>query len=49
MAGGKAIGGGFGDPDYVELEREYKRDLRPRDHIDLQSFLWVQESDEYEQ
>jgi hypothetical protein len=24
------------------------RDLRPRDMIDLQSFLWVQGSDEYE-
>lgn len=25
------------------------RDLRPRDMIDLQSFIWVQESDEYEE
>jgi hypothetical protein len=25
------------------------RDLRPRDMIDIQSFLWVQGSDEYEE
>jgi hypothetical protein len=25
------------------------RDLRPRDMIDLQSFIWVQGSDEYEE
>jgi hypothetical protein len=24
-----------------------QRDLRPRDQIDIQSFLWVQGSDEY--
>jgi hypothetical protein len=29
--------------------RRDQRDLRPRDHIDLQSFLWVQGSDEYEE
>jgi hypothetical protein len=29
--------------------RQDHRDLRPRDHIDLQSFLWVQGSDEYEE
>jgi len=25
------------------------KDLRPRDMIDIQSFLWVQGSDEYEE
>jgi hypothetical protein len=25
------------------------RDLRPRDMIDIQSFMWVQGSDEYEE
>ena len=25
------------------------RDLRPRDMIDIQSFIWVQGSDEYEE
>ena len=29
--------------------RQDNRDLRPRDYIDLQSFLWVQGSDEYEE
>jgi hypothetical protein len=29
--------------------RQDNQDLRPQDHIDLQSFLWVQGSDEYEE
>jgi hypothetical protein len=31
--------------------REYgdQRDLRPRDMIDLQSFIWVMGSDEYDE
>ena len=29
--------------------RRDQRDLRPRDMIDLQSFIWVQGSDEYEE
>ena len=33
---------------FAETVREDNRDLRPRDMIDLQSFLWVQGSDEYE-
>jgi hypothetical protein len=33
--------------DFCELVRRDLRDLRPRDMIDLQSFLWVQGSDEY--
>jgi hypothetical protein len=32
---------------FAELVRRDLRDLRPRDMIDLQSFLWVQGSDEY--
>jgi hypothetical protein len=28
--------------------RHDQADLRPRDMIDLQSFIWVQGSDEYE-
>ena len=32
---------------FTELVRRDLRDLRPRDMIDLQSFLWVQGSDEY--
>ena len=32
---------------FVELVRGDLKDLRPRDMIDLQSFLWVQGSDEY--
>jgi hypothetical protein len=32
---------------FVELVRRDLEDLRPRDMIDLQSFLWVQGSDEY--
>ena len=31
----------------AERVRRDLRDLRPRDHIDIQSFLWVQGSDEY--
>jgi hypothetical protein len=33
--------------DFVETIRRDNRDLQPRDMIDLQSFLWVQGSDEY--
>jgi hypothetical protein len=33
--------------DFVARVRADVRDLRPRDMIDLQSFLWVQGSDEY--
>ena len=32
---------------FAGLVREDLADLRPRDMIDLQSFLWVQGSDEY--
>jgi hypothetical protein len=32
---------------FVQTVRSDIRDLRPRDMIDLQSFLWVQGSDEY--
>ena len=32
---------------FAETARRDLRDLRPRDMIDLQSFLWVQGSDEY--
>jgi len=32
---------------FVGAVRRDIRDLRPRDMIDLQSFLWVQGSDEY--
>ncbi|HEV2017467.1 MAG TPA: hypothetical protein VGQ98_04075 [Gemmatimonadaceae bacterium] len=39
--------------DYSEVARRAvgieSRDLRPRDMIDIQSFLWVQGSDEYEE
>jgi hypothetical protein len=41
-------------PTYADLlnfaarVRHDNQDLRPRDYIDLQSFLWVQGSDEYE-
>ena len=34
--------------DFAELIRGDLRDLRPRDLIDLQSFMWVQGSAEYE-
>lgn len=33
--------------DFAALVRHDVRDLRPRDMIDLQSFIWVQGSDEY--
>ncbi|MBA3650574.1 MAG: hypothetical protein H0W66_03585 [Chthoniobacterales bacterium] len=33
--------------DFAETIRRDQRDLRPRDFIDLQSFIWVQGSDEY--
>jgi hypothetical protein len=33
--------------DFAEAIRRDNRDLRPRDMIDLQSFIWVQGSDEY--
>lgn len=35
--------------EFAELVRQDLRDLRPRDMIDIQSFLWVQGSDEYEE
>lgn len=35
--------------DFAEVVREDLRDLRPRDVIDLQSFMWVQGSDEYKE
>jgi hypothetical protein len=35
--------------DFAETIRRDNRDLRPRDMIDLQSFMWVQGSDEYEE
>ena len=35
--------------DFVRLVREDLRDMKPRDMMDLQSFLWVQGSDEYEE
>jgi hypothetical protein len=34
---------------FAEAVRRDQRDLRPRDMIDLQSFIWVQGSDEYEE
>jgi hypothetical protein len=34
---------------FAETVRRDVRDLRPRDMIDLQSFIWVQGSDEYEE
>jgi hypothetical protein len=33
--------------EFAELVRRDLRDLRPRDMIDIQSFMWVQGSDEY--
>jgi hypothetical protein len=33
--------------DFAETIRRDQRDLKPRDMIDLQSFIWVQGSDEY--
>ena len=35
--------------DFAATVRRDLRDLRPRDLIDIQSFLWVQGSDEYEE
>jgi hypothetical protein len=35
--------------EFARLVRNDLRDLRPRDMIDIQSFLWVQGSDEYEE
>jgi hypothetical protein len=35
--------------DFASRIRRDLRDLRPRDMIDLQSFIWVQGSDEYEE
>ena len=35
--------------EFAEAVRRDQRDLRPRDMIDLQSFIWVQGSDEYEE
>ena len=34
---------------FAETVRRDNRDLKPRDMIDLQSFIWVQGSDEYEE
>ena len=34
---------------FAEQARADQRDLKPRDMIDLQSFIWVQGSDEYEE
>jgi len=33
--------------EFADVIRRELRDLRPRDMIDIQSFLWVQGSDEY--
>jgi hypothetical protein len=35
--------------EFAETIRRDQRDLKPRDMIDLQSFMWVQGSDEYEE
>lgn len=35
--------------DFAETARRDNADLKPRDMIDLQSFIWVQGSDEYEE
>lgn len=35
--------------EFAEAIRRDQRDLRPRDMIDTQSFMWVQGSDEYEE
>ena len=34
--------------DFAATVRRDQRDLRPRDMIDAQSFIWVQGSDEYD-
>ena len=33
---------------FAEVVRRDQRDLKPRDMIDIQSFIWVQGSDEYD-
>ena len=33
---------------FADHVRKHQRALKPRDMIDLQSFVWVQGSDEYE-
>jgi hypothetical protein len=35
--------------EFAQVVSRDLRDLRPRDMIDIQSFLWVQGSDEYEE
>jgi hypothetical protein len=35
--------------EFAEAVRQDTRDLKPRDMIDIQSFIWVQGSDEYEE
>ena len=35
--------------EFAAIVRRDLRDLRPRDMIDLQSFMWVQGSDEYDE
>jgi hypothetical protein len=35
--------------EFAEVVREDQSDLCPRDYIDLQSFIWVQGSDEYDE
>ena len=35
--------------EFAETVRRDQSDLGPRDMIDLQSFMWVQGSDEYEE
>ena len=35
--------------EFAELVRHDVQDLKPRDMIDIQSFIWVQGSDEYEE
>lgn len=35
--------------DFAETVRRDLRDMKPRDMIDIQSFMWVQGSDEYEE
>ena len=34
---------------FANRVRDDVRDLKPRDMIDIQSFIWVQGSDEYEE
>ena len=35
--------------EFADRIRRDQRDLAPRDMIDLQSFIWVQGSDEYDE